>query len=125
MVPGLHSLATEQPLKVNNKGFKVVSCNSKKCLGCNPNPPDLSPTMIKKLGTSFCQIDENILTEIFLIEKILKPIKKKSNKLNKSKNKLEKSKKSEENDDSTILQDEDGADSSTPEGSVPKKNSKK
>ena len=47
-------------LKLNNKGFKANSCNSKNCLGCNPNPQDLTSTMIKKLGTSCYQIDENV-----------------------------------------------------------------
>ena len=62
-------------LKEANKCFKPGTCTSKKCLACTPNPPDLSLDMIKNLGTSLCQIEENHLSESSLNQK-----KKKSSK---------------------------------------------
>ena len=108
-------------LKLNNKGFKADH-NSKKCLGCNPNPPDLTPTMIKKLGTSFCQIDEDVLTE-----KVLKPKKKKSSKKSKTVEvkQLKENKQPKGNEEAPTFQDEEGEDSSTPKDPAPKKNPKK
>jgi hypothetical protein len=63
-VPLVETQVRRSPrIKENNKGFKADICSSKKCLACNPNPPDLTPDMINKLGTSLCQIDENIMSE--------------------------------------------------------------
>lgn len=44
-------------------------------MACNPSPPDLSQALIKKLGSSLCQIDE------LLSEKALNQKKKKSGKI--------------------------------------------
>jgi hypothetical protein len=62
-------------LKEANKGFKADCYTSKKCLACNPNPPDLSQVLIKKLGHNLCQIDKGLLSEKALNQK-----KKKSSK---------------------------------------------
>jgi hypothetical protein len=59
-------------LKNNNKGFKPDSCAGKKCLACNPNPPDMSLSLIKNLGANLCQIDESILSKKALNQKVRK-----------------------------------------------------
>lgn len=46
-----------------NKGFKPDGCPNKKCLACNPNPPELSHSLIKNLGLTLCQIDDDLLSE--------------------------------------------------------------
>ncbi|RLN12273.1 hypothetical protein C2845_PM09G10930 [Panicum miliaceum] len=55
----------EDPLKRRSlrmqnqkRGFKDPQCPTKGCLGCTVVPPSLSPTIIKNLGASFCQVDE-------------------------------------------------------------------
>jgi hypothetical protein len=70
-------------LKEINKGFKADSCSSRKCLTCNPNPPDLSHSMIQKIGSKVCKIDENLLTEKTLNQK-----KKRSDKITNNKNNM-------------------------------------
>jgi hypothetical protein len=40
-----------------------LACNSK------PSPPDLSLELIKKLGSTFCQIDEELLNDMALNKK--------------------------------------------------------
>ena len=40
-------------LKESSLGFKSSVCFGKKCLCCTPDPPILSPNLIKKLGTDF------------------------------------------------------------------------
>lgn len=62
-------------LKEANKGFKADCYTSKKCLACNPNPPDLSQVLIKKLGHNLYQIDKGLLSKKALNQK-----KKKSSK---------------------------------------------
>jgi hypothetical protein len=76
LVPLVESEVRRSPrIKENNKGFKTTSCTSKKCLACNPNPLDLSLSMIKNLGTTYCQVEEGLLSE-----KALNMKKKKSSK---------------------------------------------
>lgn len=68
----VESEVTRSPrLKEYNKGFKASTCTSKKCLACNPkpSPPDLSSDLIKKLGSTFCQIDKELLTDKALNKK--------------------------------------------------------
>lgn len=70
------SLRRSERQKGLNKGFKASSCRMKGCLGCLMDPPTLSPTVIRNLGSSFCSIDPALLTEDALGKKIIK--KKKS-----------------------------------------------
>ena len=49
--------------KALNKGYKNSTCSVKGCLGCTLNPPILSPSTIKNLGSSFCKLDPNLLSE--------------------------------------------------------------
>ena len=66
----------EDPLKRRSermqhlrKGFKDPQCSSKNYLGCNVEPPTLSPYITKNLGNTFCKIDESKLTETALLKK--------------------------------------------------------
>ncbi|TVU45372.1 hypothetical protein EJB05_04859, partial [Eragrostis curvula] len=43
-------------LKNYSKGFKQSSCQQKNCLGCSAEAPTLSPSVIKNLGTEFCNL---------------------------------------------------------------------
>ncbi|RLN36373.1 hypothetical protein C2845_PM03G28930 [Panicum miliaceum] len=67
-------------------GFRDSQCTKKGCLGCIVDPPALSPSVIRNLGTSFCKIDEDSLTDVAFNKKKKvsapggkKPIKKKPN----------------------------------------------
>ncbi|RLN28877.1 hypothetical protein C2845_PM05G17080 [Panicum miliaceum] len=51
-----------QRMKHMKKGFKDPQCSSQSCLGCTVVPPNLSPSVIRNLGASFCKIDEKDLT---------------------------------------------------------------
>lgn len=59
----------------NNKGFKPSTCSDRRCLACTPTPPNLTLSQIKKMGTEFCMLDENVLSE-----KALNQERKKANK---------------------------------------------
>ena len=135
-------------LKEINKGFKADSCASKKCLACNPNPPDLSLEMVKKLGTGLCKIDEDLLTEKALNQKKKRSCKtinkralkenlkpndaiaaaqddkeaesQKKGKTKKTARKKEIKKNVRPAGDDHDLQDEEGANSSAPEDDAPK-----
>jgi hypothetical protein len=73
VIPIVESEVRRSPrLKRINKGFKPESCAGKKCRACNPNPPDMSLSLIKNLGANLCQIDENILSEKALNQKVRK-----------------------------------------------------
>lgn len=50
-------------LKESSLGSKSSVCFSKKGLCYTPGPPILSPNLIKKLGTDFCKMDEDLLSE--------------------------------------------------------------
>lgn len=71
--------------------------------------------MINKLGTSLCQIDENIMSE-----KVLN-LKKKETSKTITKKQLKENKKPEENESVSAFQEEDGANPSTPGDPAPKK----
>ncbi|CAL4992476.1 unnamed protein product [Urochloa decumbens] len=45
-----------------HNGFKTSPCEHQNCLGCTIEPPTISPTVIKNLGSSFCGIDPEHLT---------------------------------------------------------------
>ncbi|CAN6304298.1 unnamed protein product [Urochloa humidicola] len=44
------------------KGFRTNECLDKFCLGCEVSPPNISPSVIKNLGTAFCKLDAEKLT---------------------------------------------------------------
>lgn len=48
-------------IKTNKKGFKDPICKDKNFLGCN-NPPTLSSKMIRKLGSTLCDLDAPLVT---------------------------------------------------------------
>ena len=54
-------------------GYKEPQCSSKNCLGCNVEPPNLSPSVIRNLGVSFCKIDEKDLSDSALLKKKMLP----------------------------------------------------
>lgn len=65
-------------VKANANGFKSTPCKSKKCLGCSANPPTLTTSMIRKIGTSLCHLQENRLDEQALLgKKRMEPVGKK------------------------------------------------
>ncbi|CAL5091143.1 unnamed protein product [Urochloa decumbens] len=49
--------------KAQKKGFRTSPCPDKNCLGCSVQPPTISPSVIKNLGSSFCGIEPEKLTE--------------------------------------------------------------
>jgi hypothetical protein len=56
-------------MKASNNGFKPDTCKVKNCLGCSSAPPTLSPTFLKKIGASICQVDPEKLEEAKLLKK--------------------------------------------------------
>jgi hypothetical protein len=48
--------------KALHKGYKNSPCSNRNCLGCSLDPPALSPSIIKNLGATFCNIDPDKLT---------------------------------------------------------------
>ena len=58
-------------MEVQKNGFKDSSCNRKNCLGCTVKPPSLSPSVIRNLGATFCNMDEETVTEAALLKKKL------------------------------------------------------
>jgi hypothetical protein len=59
--------------KALHKGYKNSPCSNRNCLGCSLDPPALSPSIIKNLGATFCNIDPDKLT----VEKLSKTRTKK------------------------------------------------
>jgi hypothetical protein len=60
--------------KALHKGYKNSPCSNKNCLGCSLDPPSLSPSIIKNLGATFCNIDPDKLA----VEKLSKARTKKA-----------------------------------------------
>ncbi|KAG2597833.1 hypothetical protein PVAP13_5KG278800 [Panicum virgatum] len=58
-------------MEIQKNGFKDSSCNRKNCLGCTVKPPSLSPSVIQNLGATFCNMDEETVTEAALLKKKL------------------------------------------------------
>ncbi|RLM69454.1 hypothetical protein C2845_PM17G10450 [Panicum miliaceum] len=56
------SMRTSQRMKNLKRGFQDPQCSTKGCLGCTVTPPNLSPSVMRNLGSSFCKIDEKELT---------------------------------------------------------------
>jgi hypothetical protein len=54
--------------KALHKGYKNSPCSNKNYLGCSLDPPSLSPSVIKNLGATFCNIDPDKLA----VEKLSK-----------------------------------------------------
>jgi hypothetical protein len=50
-------------LKKVHKGFKSSACKDKNCVGCSSTPLAISPSTIKDLGASFCDINPEDLSE--------------------------------------------------------------
>lgn len=46
-----------------NKGFKSSVCKDSNCLGCSTDPPVLSPSIVRDLGATFCNIDPSKLMD--------------------------------------------------------------
>jgi hypothetical protein len=55
------------------QGFKQSTCFNKRCLSCAPDPPTLSIKLIKKIGTDFSKVDQNLLSDETLQVKRQKP----------------------------------------------------
>jgi hypothetical protein len=47
--------------KALHKCYKNSPCSNKNCLGCSLDPPTLSPSVIKNLGATFCNINPDKL----------------------------------------------------------------
>jgi len=65
-----------------SRGFKSSLCKDKNCLGCSPNPPVLSMSVVRDLGTAFCNIEPEKLSDEVLTAKnskaaVQKPTSKK------------------------------------------------
>jgi hypothetical protein len=56
-------------VKKDKKGFKKAQCQIKNCLDCNSAPPDLSPKALRKLGTTLCDLDPELLSDDVLSKK--------------------------------------------------------
>lgn len=68
-------------VRANTNGFKHSTCKIRNCLGCSNDPPILSPTSLKKIGTSMCQLQEDQLEEqMLLVKDKLEPMGKKGKK---------------------------------------------
>lgn len=52
-----------------NKGFKGKTCADKRCFACESNPPTISSSIIKNLGSTFCNIDPMKLNDPSMIKK--------------------------------------------------------
>ena len=51
-------------------GFKSPSCRDKSCLGCSTNPPSLSSSVVRELGSTFCQLEPMPSLMISLMQKV-------------------------------------------------------
>jgi hypothetical protein len=56
-------LRRSQRLHGLNKGFKPSSCKNKSCLGCSSDPPSLSSSVVRELGSTFCNLDKDDLSD--------------------------------------------------------------
>lgn len=50
-------------IKKLHKGFKVLSCKEKACLGCNSTPLEVSTSIIRDPGATFCNINPEELND--------------------------------------------------------------
>lgn len=56
-------------VRANSGGFKVNVCKVKNCLGCSNAPPTLSPSVLKEIGTSLCDLQAEQIGEDALLGK--------------------------------------------------------
>ncbi|TVU34494.1 hypothetical protein EJB05_16329, partial [Eragrostis curvula] len=92
-------------LKKKSKGFKTDSCTDRRCVTCTAEPPNLTPSIIRNLGETFCKIkpvalSENALTKTSKTKSVIGDGKKKAKKTgqiktlkNKNQNNEDKTKK--------------------------------
>jgi len=68
-------------VRVSCNVLKMNICKAKNCLGCSSDPPTLSPTSLKKIGSSLCQLQPSQLDDqILLKKKKMDPIGKRQKK---------------------------------------------
>ncbi|TVU03589.1 hypothetical protein EJB05_50906, partial [Eragrostis curvula] len=56
-------------IKKTSNGFKQSTCRDKHCYACNIDAPSLSPSIIKNLGTEFCNLSPEKVTDAALKKK--------------------------------------------------------
>lgn len=56
-------------VKTSNRGFRKNSCTEKNCPACAVEPPTLSASVIRNLGTSFCELEATQVEEYVLKNK--------------------------------------------------------
>lgn len=59
--PGLRRSCRQKQYK---RGYKDMACKDKLCLACDASPPTISPSIIKNLGASFCNVDAEKLSKV-------------------------------------------------------------
>jgi hypothetical protein len=65
-------------VRANCNGFKMNVCKARNCPGCNSEPPTLSPAILKKIGTSMCDLqDDQLQEQILRSKKKVEPVGKK------------------------------------------------
>jgi len=69
-------------IKLVNKGFKNSGCTDRRCTSCNP--PTLSNNVIRNLGSQFCSMDQEDLSDSNLMrgENTMEPISRKKSRSN-------------------------------------------
>ncbi|CAN6278653.1 unnamed protein product [Urochloa humidicola] len=90
--PSLRRSCRQKDLK---KGFRHTQCADSKCIACEADPPTLPTSLIKNLGTTFCKISEEKITEEVLLKK------KRASAPGRKKPSLKKKSKDGDNDDKT------------------------
>lgn len=50
-------------VRASCNGFKMNTCKAKNCLGCSSDPPTISPTSLKKIGSSLYQLQPSQLDD--------------------------------------------------------------
>lgn len=94
-------------VRASCNGFKGNICKAKNCLGCSSDPPTLSPSTLKKIGTSICQLQPaQVEDQVLFKKKKINPIGKKQKKG--KDDKVDKEKKDEDEADKGV----DAADNS-------------
>lgn len=56
-------------VKASCNGYKGNVCKARNCVGCSSEPPTLSSSSLKKIGTSFCQIQPDLVDDHILFKK--------------------------------------------------------
>ncbi|KAG0520565.1 hypothetical protein BDA96_08G085300 [Sorghum bicolor] len=79
-------------IKKLHKGFKLQTYKDKNCLGCSSTPPEISPSLIRNLDASFCDINPEDLSDVNLHAKPSpsQPVNKKSKQVKKKDSKAPK-----------------------------------